>query len=668
MKQTKTDEWISAFIIECNTMSEVFKAQTDKEMFELLTKNKQLTKQKMRTFMSLILQIEEEKILKICYGMCIEKELFLPGENKCVLCHDGVMIEKDCLQDINEFIEELNECVFEEMGYKCGFKHKEMDEGYKIQEILDKNNIVVQDKYIDEWVEMYGIERNSTVNDDDDTLADLFFTTKKTKYVMCSSILYAKDNFGIYKTSSKNALKKDYSQHTKIFDNEYKNTPYKELTNFAITLLRKDASRLEISQFLKSIKKTEKYMKLHSDTIKKKMRNTTGQNNIAGSLEKKYTDERFIDKLDINPNLIGFSNGVLDLRESFDKVRNTKEGEYVSMTTGYDFIINDKIQAKALEIFHIIDSMFHNQEVTEFVLKSIAKCLKGGNNVEEWSLFFKGGGSNGKGLLNDFLMSALGNYHCSLDYKVFTHIKNDNRSVELHSVAKKRYCCVSEPPKVFELNADVFKKWTGNDEITVRNNYATSMTVFKAPTTGFQANHQLQFDGDTEGHSMKRRIVAIPFPNTFVDNPRLPNEKQKNDKLKKECELDSFKMPMMFLLLKYYQKYLKEGLSEIPEIIKTYTEKYVSNLSSAKEWFETNLKKDDDKGYNIKVKDLFDRYRNDTKEYNWKLKEFKEKLTSFGYILKTGKAKSLDGRYDLPGNNNSIVHNIIFLPLFDDCE
>ena len=64
-------------------------------------------------------------------------------------------------------------------------------------------------------------------------------------------------------------------------------------------------------------------MIIHNDTVKSKMRNTTGQNNIAGSLIKKYTDDAFINKLDINPNLIGFSNGVLDLRESLDKVRKT---------------------------------------------------------------------------------------------------------------------------------------------------------------------------------------------------------------------------------------------------------------------------------------------------------------------------------------------------------
>lgn len=663
-KKLKKDEWITNFINECKTMCEVFKAKTPIALFDILTKNKQLTKQKNRTFISKILQMEEERILKIFYGMAIEKEIFYQGENKCVLCHDGCMVEKASFTDIDidEFIDELNDEVFEEVGYKCDFKLKEMDEGFKIKDILDKNNIIIGEKYIDEWVEKYGVERNEKIDDDDDSLSNLFYKTQKNKYVSCQNILYKKNEFGIYKISSKNALKKDYTEHTTQFDNEYKHTPYENLTTFALTLLDKTVEKADIKAFEKSIKKTEKYIKIHDNTIKTKMRNTTGQNNIAGSLIKKYTDDGFINKLDINPNLIGFSNGVLDLRESLDKVRKTIDGEYVSMTTGFDFVINDEVKKYGRKIFHIIDSMFQNQDITEFVLKSLAKCLKGDNNIEEWSLFFRGVGSNGKGLLDCLLKCAMGEYHCSLDYKVFTHIQSNNRSVELHSVAKKRYCTVSEPPKIFTINADVFKKWTGNDEITVRNNYATEMTVFKAPTTAFQANHQLKFEGDTQGNSLKRRIIAVEFPYKFTDfpDPKKPNEKQKNKDLKKDCENDNFKMGMMYLLITYYKKYMSEGLEKIPVAIQKYTNEYTNNLSNEKEWFDSNLLIDYENGYSIKIKSLFEEYRTDTKDYTWKLKDFKDKLEEFGFETSRGRSKTLNGKYD--DTNGAVIKNVIYIP------
>tara|TARA_B110000902_G_C14282549_1_gene577528 strand:+ start:597 stop:3230 length:2634 start_codon:yes stop_codon:yes gene_type:complete len=682
-KKLKKDEWITKFINECHTMCEVFKAKTPVDLYDILTKNKQLTKQKNRTFISKILQMEEERILKLFYGMAIEKHVFYQGENRCVLCHDGCMVEKSLFTDIEEewgiirgidvFIEELNECVYEEVGYKCDFKLKEMDEGFKIKNILDKNNIIIGEKYIDEWVEKYGVERNAKVDDDDDSLSNLFYKTQKNKYVSCQNILYKKNDFGIYKISSKNALKKDYTEHTSIFDKEYKHTPYEQLTNFALTLLKEQyittLDKADLSEFNKCMKKTQKYMIIHNDTVKSKMRNTTGQNNIAGSLIKKYTDDAFINKLDINPNLIGFSNGVLDLRESLDKVRKTIDGEYVSMTTGFDFIINDEVKKYGKKIFHIIDSMFSNKDITEFVLKSLAKCLKGDNNIEEWSLFFKGVGSNGKGLLDCLLKCAMGEYHCSLDYKVFTHIQSTNRSVELHTVAKKRYCTVSEPPKIFTINADVFKKWTGNDEITVRNNYATEMTVFKAPTTAFQANHQLKFEGDTGGNSLKRRIVAVEFPYKFCDfpDPKKPNEKKKNKDLKKDCENDNFKMGMMYLLLTYYKKYMIDGLENIPDVIKKYTNEYTNNLSNEKEWFDANLLIDYDKGYSIKIKTLFEEYRSATKDYTWKLKDFKDKLEEFGYDTGRGRSKTLNGKYN--DSDGAIVKNVVYIvPVFHDEE
>lgn len=667
-KKLKKDDWITNFINECKTMCEVFKAKTPIALFDILTKNKQLTKQKNRTFISKILQIEEEMLLRKFYGMAIENKIFNQGENKCVLCHDGCMVEKSAFTDINidDFIEELNDEIFDEVGYKCDFKLKEMNEGFKIKDILDKNNIIIGEKYIDEWVEKYGIERNEKINDDDDCLSNLFYKTQKNKYVSCQNILYKKNEFGIYKISSKNALKKDYTEHTIEFDNEYKHMPYENLTTFALDLMKQYCDDAELSGIKKSIKKTEKYIKIHDNTVITKMRNTTGQNNIASCLIKKYTDDGFINKLDINPNLIGFSNGVMDLRESLDKVRKTVDGEYVSMTTGYDFVINDEVKKYGMKIFRIIDSMFQNQDITEFVLKSLAKCLKGDNNIEEWSLFFRGVGSNGKGLLDSLLKSAMGEYHCSLDYKVFTHIQSNNRSVELHSVAKKRYCTVSEPPKIFTINADVFKKWTGNDEITVRNNYATEMTVFKAPTTAFQANHQLKFEGDTQGNSLKRRIIAVEFPYKFTDfpDPKKANEKQKNKDLKKDCENDNFKMGMMYLLLTYYKKYISEGLENIPAVIQKYTNEYTSNLSNEKEWFDTNLLIDYNKGYSIKLKTLFEEYRTDTRDYSWKLKDFKDKLQEFGYEISKGRCKTLNGKYDDSDGVN--VKNVVYIPEYKD--
>lgn len=121
---------------------------------------------------------------------------------------------------------------------------------------------------------------------------------------------------------------------------------------------------------------------------------------------------------------------------------------------------------------------------------------------------------------------------------------------------------------------------------------------------------------------------------------------------------------MMYLLITYYKKYMSEGLEKIPVAIQKYTKDYTNNLSNEKEWFDSNLLIDYDKGYNIKIKTLFEEYRTDTKDYTWKLKDFKDKLEEFGYDIGRGRCKTLCGKYD--DTNGAVVKNVIYIPEYKD--
>ena len=60
------------------------------------------------------------------------------------------------------------------------------------------------------------------------------------------------------------------------------------------------------------------------------------------------------------------------------------------MTCGYDFIINDEIKEGADKIHMIIKSVFDDEEKTDYLLKNLAKCLRGENNKEEIAIFLIG--------------------------------------------------------------------------------------------------------------------------------------------------------------------------------------------------------------------------------------------------------------------------------------
>ena len=679
-KKTYTpDSYLKGFQRECAGVCDRFIDEVDTELFDELTMTKVIMAEKRRTFISKYLQIEEERILQYLFDLAQKKQLVMWGESRCILCHDGAMIEKSLFQernvDINKFILELNKVVIQETGYNVKFKIKEFDEGYKIRDILKKNDIDWTIPYVDSWKAKYNITRSQVITDDDLALARLFYDTKVNDYVFCLKNLYKKNDCGMYKITHKSSLIQDYINHIEEFDKEYGKRDWDMSPNmrnekfifFKELLLAAQKTyfvTVDTKKFKKELESASGMLKLHQDKIRTKIRNCNGRNNIGTDLITLYSDDSFTEKLDTDENLLGFNNGVLDIDSGIWEVRNTRDNEYVSMSCLYDFYIDDQVIKDKKKIYDIINSMFENPEKTDFLLKVIAKCLKGGNNKEEFALFLIGDGGNGKGVIDRIVMAALGEYHYPLSYKTFTHLKADNRSVELYDSRNRRYNSISEPPKAFAFDPDTFKIWTGKDSINVRNNYDNKMTQITPNTSVLQSNHPIEFTSDTQNNSMLRRIVAAHLPYQFmpvgevdknnpIHKPRIPNLKE--DIMKK----DSLKRGIMLLLLEYYKKYKEEGLEKPPSII-VDTQNYTSKLSPDRDWFDSNLKICEKDGKNIVISAILEKYREETKS-NWKLKHFKSKLQEYGFILKKGRGYTLDGSTRVGGNSRQVVENVVYL-------
>jgi len=686
----KATKYLDTFKRNCKHICKKFKKKIPKAMYNEITKHKALKRAKNRTFIAIFLQIYEEKILRLLFGLLEEKKLVQFGYARCVLCHDGAMIEKSLFDDnsmkIEDFIVDLNELVMEEMGFKCDFKLKEFDERHKTKEILDQhirkqkeNNeafINPDDDYVDPWVQKYGIWKSDIVEATDTSLAGLYYTMNKNKYVGCNNKLFKKNEYGLYQSTTDKGMRKEYMSYLKDFIDfeDKKCSSYHEFVDllcerFYINSAEEthEGKYIQIKKcepIRRSLEKSGQILKKNTNTLLSKLSNNKGLKDIVATLISMYDDDDFAEKLDVDPKLLGFNNGVIDL-ESSDVfvVRNAQDGEYVSMTCGYDFFIDGNVKKDAELIYNLINEMFEDKTVTEFVIMSIAKCVAGGNNIEEFATFWLGKGGNGKGLLTTLVENVFGDYFFPLSYKIFTHIKEDNRSVELFEGRKKRYFSVSEPAKKFTMNSDTFKLWTGKDPVSVRNNYATKMTKYVPSTTNFQSNHHIQFDGDTSGESMIRRILAVMFPYLFKKEGDFDSNNSKHKKRdntwKDKCGEDRYKRAFMCLLLTYYKDYRVNGLS-IPEKIIEYSKDYTKHISPNKDWFDSNLVIDLKNGKNIGVKCLLNEFREDTKN-TWKMKYFCEKLEEYGFELANGRAYSLDGNYQVGGNSTKHVKHVRFI-------
>ena len=360
-------------------------------------------------------------------------------------------------------------------------------------------------------------------------------------------------------------------------------------------------------------------------------------------LYQKFSDDSFDDKLDSDPDLLGFENGLLDLRNM--EFRRAKKGEYVCMSVGYNFptktidpngnvidLENNDLNDKVEYLEKLLKEMFLNEEDYVHIMKALSRSLRGESNKEECCYFLKGVGANGKSLILALMRLCMGEYAYNLSYKLFVHESKNNHDVELNGANKMRFVEISEPNEKFVWNSDFFKRTTGQDPIASRTHHQKKMSYFKMGNLWCASNYFIKFSSDTGGNSMKRRVRGCEFPFSFYIGDRMAEYDSKNplhkigdEEIKVRIEKGEFNEAMMVLLMKYYTLYKEEGL-ELTETFKSDTAKYFDNISEDRKWFNDNLIKDDK--FNITTSSLLKKY-NEEMNCNWGTKYFCKKLREY---------------------------------------
>lgn len=101
----------------------------------------------------------------------------------------------------------------------------------------------------------------------------------------------------------------------------------------------------------------------------------------------KFYDPDFMHRLDSDPNLLGFENGVYDFR--MKQFRDGRSEDYVSFSThldfpDHDFDPNDEI---VLEIMSFFNQVFPNEADRDYALTLFASFLQGDNPDEKFHVF-----------------------------------------------------------------------------------------------------------------------------------------------------------------------------------------------------------------------------------------------------------------------------------------
>jgi len=435
-------------------------------------------------------------------------------------------------------------------------------------------------------------------------------------YDTINKLWYRFNDFGIWKKYDSERVKLDIAEGLiPIFDHEY--------------LLRSK----EVDNDIESKKLYDCYNRCIS--YLKKNRN---REQVLIMLKGKIGDSLVFEKFDnVNNYLIGFENGVYDLKEF--KFRIGVKKDYVTCTTGYNYYdkVDDDVTDKVNNFFKEIMPI---DEDRIYLLKTISLGIVGVNILEDFYVWI-GTGANGKGVLRDLIAQSLGEDY--FDNMEIDYLENNKHGVHANSadniMAKKkntRLCITTEPEGDVKLKCAKLKQISGNDKVQCRFNYGQLFNFVPKFKLIIQTNLDFKVDGYDGG--IRRRLKLIKFPIKFVDKPITEFQRKINRNLKNEIKDDKFKLAFVLLLIKYYKLFIDNDEFKLilPKRIQEDTENFLNENDPVHKFLTNKVDITENEKDKVKMSDLFSLFKSDTNydSFNISLTKFRTIMENKGIRMK----------------------------------
>ena len=181
-------------------------------------------------------------------------------------------------------------------------------------------------------------------------------------------------------------------------------------------------------------------------------------------------DRLFLDKLDSYNHLLGFNNGVYDLKK--EEFRKGRPEDYLSKSTNINYVEYDPDNEEIKEIHQFYKKIFILENVRTYVLMRSGSFLSGSTKDESFDIY-SGKGGNGKSKHMELLESVFGDYAVKLPITLLTakRAASNSATPELARTKGARMCTMQEPDTATKLNVGLMKELTGGDKIQARELY-----------------------------------------------------------------------------------------------------------------------------------------------------------------------------------------------------
>jgi P4 family phage/plasmid primase-like protien len=276
--------------------------------------------------------------------------------------------------------------------------------------------------------------------------------------------------------------------------------------------LSSDEDNTKIQKITKFIDKMNAVAHRLGKTVEKK--------NIMTEAKELFYDPDFLDKLDANPYLLCFKNGVVDFKAK--KFRPGTPEDYLSKCTGYDYTHVDVNEPNPVvdEVRDFMRKLFPLPRLHDYMWQHLAATLIGVLPNQTWNIYL-GEGKNGKSVLVKLMEYVHGDYRGEMPVGVLTQDRGKIGGAMPEIVALKglRLAVATEGRKGDCINDAVVKQLvSGIDAIQARGLYCAKMEVFYPQfDLVFMTNNLMKVKSNDFG--TWRRIRVVPFMVLFTDNP-----------------------------------------------------------------------------------------------------------------------------------------------------
>lgn len=278
------------------------------------------------------------------------------------------------------------------------------------------------------------------------------------------------------------------------------------------------------------------------------------------------------DDWDHNPDLLGCSNGIVDLRAG--TLRPGRPEDRITMTTGMEFDPG----AECPRFMQFLPEVFDNNvELIDWQHRAIGYSATG-HTSEQIVCILHGVGCNGKSKFCSSIRHALGDYAHVMPFA--TVEEGTRRSIpnDVAALVSRRFVIASETKENRRLNEARIKELTGGDAVTARflnQEWFTFQPVLKP----WLAVNHLPRVGDLS-YGFWRRVRLIPFNRQFKGELA---EKHLEETLKAEAP------GILAWVVRGAVEWFKRGLDPVPEAVLAATSKYEKESDELGEYLSERL-------------------------------------------------------------------------------